>query len=373
MVGYGVRLATVPGRIVLGGYHLVLDDAVYTEIVKERMRRSMPADNRADAGAHDPDGICVALQECPNFKEATRRIWTDFLQDRTDVESFSPDCAIIGTGAHEIFRNREEFMKDLTDHAEERDNIRFEVRNFWCDEKAVAPQAVLTYGGMHVWWQSDDKRVVIDMDSRFTMLFRKEADGWKLVHVHHSVPDREQAREEYYPKNMAEQLRAEQERAERYKMLATRDELTGLYNFRQLKKSFRAIKKDGDWLFVADIDNFKNINDTYGHLAGDYILQEVARVFMESVRSEDVVCRLGGDEFVLICSGLSGEKAAAAFSQRLLHNLEQITPGNGEWYGLSLGGTPLRPGDTMESAVERADSALYAAKAAGKNTWNIAL
>src|ERR1700681_1660353 len=120
-------------------------------------------------------------------------------------------------------------------------------------------------------------------------------------------------------------------------------------------------------LLVWDLDSFKSINDSYGHRAGDRVLQSVATCFVSGLRTEDFVARIGGEEFVMLMTGLPFAKA-----QRIADELR----GGGGSLRFHFRGTPvrvtascgftdLRSGDTPDSAFERADSALYRAKHGG--------
>jgi diguanylate cyclase (GGDEF)-like protein len=98
--------------------------------------------------------------------------------------------------------------------------------------------------------------------------------------------------------------------------LSVRDSLTGLYNRRYMEESFdreieRACRSDRPLAVVMiDVDCFKAINDTYGHVMGDSILVFVAEFFLKSIRGSDIACRYGGDEFMLILPECSYQEAA---------------------------------------------------------------
>jgi diguanylate cyclase len=122
-------------------------------------------------------------------------------------------------------------------------------------------------------------------------------------------------------------------------------------------------------LLVWDLDNFKNINDSYGHRAGDRVLQSVATCFVSGLRAEDFVARIGGEEFVMLMTGLPLAKAQQ-IADELRGGVESLRfhfRGTPVRVTASCGYTDLRPGDTPESAFERADAALYRAKHGGKN------
>jgi diguanylate cyclase len=114
-------------------------------------------------------------------------------------------------------------------------------------------------------------------------------------------------------------------------------------------------------LIMFDIDNFKCINDKQGHLQGDRVLQDLARLLNEYVRETDIVVRYGGDEFVVVMpqTDLDG---AGMFSDRLRTMVQEKTP-----VTVSGGVSWAIPGDTQETLLSRVDAALYKAKSSGRN------
>ena len=120
-------------------------------------------------------------------------------------------------------------------------------------------------------------------------------------------------------------------------------------------------------LIIFDLDDFKKINDTYGHKAGDIVLQEVAKAIRRNIRKSDLFVRWGGEEFVVLLprTDLQGAKKVA---EKLRGAIESL---NIEPYGIrvtaSFGVTEILPGETLDTALERADKALYKAKNLGKN------
>jgi two-component system cell cycle response regulator len=159
--------------------------------------------------------------------------------------------------------------------------------------------------------------------------------------------------------------------------LSVTDPLTGLYNRRYMESHLRTLigeaLRNGRTLsiLVADIDHFKQVNDTYGHDAGDAVLKEFSERFRRNTRGVDLACRLGGEEFVIIMpdTDLSracqiGERvrdcvAAAPF---LIGHDKRINVTASVGLATLMGG-----GDTPESLYKRADNALYAAKRRGRN------
>jgi diguanylate cyclase len=122
-------------------------------------------------------------------------------------------------------------------------------------------------------------------------------------------------------------------------------------------------------ILLWDLDNFKIINDTYGHRAGDRVLQSVATCFMSGLRAEDFVARIGGEEFVILLTGLAFARALS-IADELRRGVEALKfhfRGTPVRVTVSCGLTDLRLGDASGAAFDRADGALYRAKHSGKN------
>lgn len=158
-------------------------------------------------------------------------------------------------------------------------------------------------------------------------------------------------------------------------VLAERDALTGLMNRRAMERSFKDVLHDAlasDIPFAVmmlDMDDFKGINDTFGHAMGDEALVALADILRSSVRSVDIVSRWGGDEFFVILT--HADRAAAERVVERIHrgasSLSLLMPDKRS-VGLSIGVTLPRVHDTPESIFQRADAALYESKrTAGKN------
>ncbi|WP_237886287.1 GGDEF domain-containing protein [Pseudomonas sp. PGPR40] len=122
-------------------------------------------------------------------------------------------------------------------------------------------------------------------------------------------------------------------------------------------------------LLMLDIDHFKQINDTYGHSAGDDVLKAVAASIKNQLRNVDMVFRFGGEEFLILLSNTSRE-AAAMVGERLrfaAQAQDYMAEGKMIELTVSIGCSTLLPGESAESLLRRADSALYVAKREGRN------
>jgi len=167
-----------------------------------------------------------------------------------------------------------------------------------------------------------------------------------------------------------EEMRALQVRAEEFHRLAVVDPLTGLYNRRvaeeRLASEASRSRRYGHPLTVVslDLDKFKQINDTYGHLAGDQVLKEFAAHLNSEIRISDLASRMGGDEFLVVLPECSTDQVDAF--------LARLQPLDVDWAGqkiavsFSAGRVGYERGETTEQFLERADRTLYAKKRAGR-------
>lgn len=158
--------------------------------------------------------------------------------------------------------------------------------------------------------------------------------------------------------------------------LSLTDPLTGLYNRRHFDSTFereflRAKRYGGDLsVAIIDIDFFKKINDTFGHLCGDHVLKEVAYLIYDSFRKTDIVFRYGGEEFVVILTETSAENANIPL-ERLRINVENnLFKFNNTEIKVTVSIGAASVGEGVESSadlLDRADKALYKSKEDGRN------
>ena len=164
-------------------------------------------------------------------------------------------------------------------------------------------------------------------------------------------------------------------RLDNEKLGARVDPLTGIANRKAFEERFAqeiSQQPRGELAVVMllwDLDNFKNINDSYGHRAGDRVLQSVAACFMAAVRGNDFVARIGGEEFVMLLSGTKIAQAMLIANQvrSAVEALRFHFRGTPVRVTVSCGLTELQESDVAEAAFDRADTALYRAKHNGKN------
>ncbi len=153
--------------------------------------------------------------------------------------------------------------------------------------------------------------------------------------------------------------------------LASTDPLTGLYNRRSMDIFLnQALKSESGFAVVmCDIDNFKGINDTYGHDFGDIVLKEIARITMQQVASNGYVCRWGGEEILILVSS-SAKETAGRIAENIRRNVaNHVFELNSKWIHctLTLGIAAYKDGDSIEETITNADYNLYQGKRSGKN------
>jgi len=147
---------------------------------------------------------------------------------------------------------------------------------------------------------------------------------------------------------------------------ATHDPLTGLFNRTALEQLFKYEKNRADvlgrkvaFLFI-DLDNFKSVNDRYGHAEGDRVLREIARIIRESIRGSDIAVRIGGDEFLIILPN-SDVKASKSVGERIRKVIEETFRD----YKISASyGISIYPdeGKSLEELIDLADKRMYEMK-----------
>lgn len=162
--------------------------------------------------------------------------------------------------------------------------------------------------------------------------------------------------------------------------LASRDPLTNCYNRRSLfnimKEYFSTSDLNGEYcIIMIDIDHFKRVNDTYGHCAGDTVIQGVANVLQHGVRQNDIVARIGGEEFCIILNFVPQDKAIA-IAEKMRKKIEN-TPFNDISVTASFGVTSIKfEAKRPSELINQADLALYQSKETGRNKvslWNTSL
>jgi diguanylate cyclase (GGDEF)-like protein/PAS domain S-box-containing protein len=167
-------------------------------------------------------------------------------------------------------------------------------------------------------------------------------------------------------------------RVEQMEHQAVTDQLTGLYNRRAFAQmGEREVGRARRYqrplaLILVDLDHFKDVNDTYGHLVGDHVLRILTERVTKTTRATDIVCRYGGEEFLVLMPE-AGRDEALSMAERLREEVSRmtvVTEGSTLSLTISLGVASFEPTseEDIETLISRADRAMYQAKAAGRNT-----
>lgn len=173
-------------------------------------------------------------------------------------------------------------------------------------------------------------------------------------------------------------ITARKKSEERIRFLAYYDPLTELPNrtlFEEhIKRALAGAKRSGKKvaLLFLDLDRFKSINDSLGHLSGDLLLQSVASRLKSHIRESDMICRQGGDEFIIVLTGIDSAESVAHVAEKIVEDMLEPHPVAGHQLTVSFSiGISLYPddGDTSEMLIKNADAAMYHAKDAGRNNF----
>jgi diguanylate cyclase (GGDEF)-like protein len=247
----------------------------------------------------------------------------------------------------------------------------------WLDGGARSPLALLLFIAMNYVVLAYPPRAVLAMAgaamSAYTLLAVSHpgSDTWPVIAVTVAILGLCGFLGSLAARNHWQQAEAQQRLSDSLAAQATRDHLTGCLNRRafdaRLAEEVERSGRSGRPLsvLIVDVDNFKDVNDTLGHLGGDLVLEQVSAILIDGCRATDVVGRVGGDEFVIILPDTHLE-TAAALAERLrlqVRNLSTPVP-----VSLSIGGAEQTDAaETGDELLRVADAALYRAKKTGRD------
>jgi diguanylate cyclase (GGDEF)-like protein len=237
-------------------------------------------------------------------------------------------------------------------------------------DSAVSPEREISFVIAPLWWQSGPLRLALILAVALCVVLAWRWSVTLLMNQKRQLEEAVHRRTEDLESEKSELMRAR----EQMRHFAEHDDLTALWNHRiiieRLGQEVDRSRREGSPLAVilVDLDHFKNVNDTYGHPAGDLVLKEVAAIFQRAVRSYDWVGRYGGEEFLLILPGsnfagarLRAEQLRIEVQAAYIHDGERTIPITAS-FGVATG----FPSD-YEALIHAADGALYRAKDNGRN------
>ncbi len=288
------------------------------------------------------------------------------------LDAMDEKITIIGTGKHEYYEDLKTFAQAFDKEEPERKAIAFRIQSLWAREMPTGGDVRVVYGGLHVTGSGRQEDVAVDMDTRYSMVFQQIDGTWKVIHIHQSLPYREQQEGEYYPKTLLDQVEEANRRAAWLEKLARTDQMTGLLNHSSFyEECGRLLEERGfGYCMTIDLDDFKQINDSYGHQEGDAVLQEVGKILRQVVGQKGVAGRMGGDEFALFSGELSSHEEACAMAGEIMAQVDlRISDEEVTFPGVSIGISQVRAGEGLKEAFRRADLMLYEVKRNGKHGY----
>jgi diguanylate cyclase (GGDEF)-like protein len=306
-------------------------------------------------------------------------------RDLTSTSAFF-DASMSGFGT-----GRDETAPDITeveriyrrDLAQAPNPITYQFR-FGPDIRLPAPNLGLVMAELDIETQVLDQTLIL-RHLRLSMVFVHQGTDWLIAHKHISLPTDAHGEDESYPikelearnqvleRQVAEKTRALQNAVIKIARMANTDKLTGLSNRLKIDDYLDISLKHAQEhdeplsLILLDLDHFKRINDTHGHLCGDRVLTELASLLSANIRTTELVGRWGGEEFLVISPGMplvaaakQAERMRVAVRSHAFAELQQTQTA-------SFGVACYRAGESREQLIARADLALYRAKLDGRD------
>ena len=213
-----------------------------------------------------------------DFKLLTRQLLETYLGSDTlgevAIQDFlDANASIIGTGKQEFFKNIEHFLNSFKFDVEKRKNIHFEFKNLEIEENIVDDQCVFVYGSVQIYGLYDKEVTIINLDSRFTIIYGVRDGKWKVLHIHHSIPDKEQLEDEEFPITLGKQVQQARHEVEA---------LSAGYSYICLINL-----ETGDVELIKG-NNIPGLNGRYTQMDHNILLKQVNRLIAEPFRKSSV-------------------------------------------------------------------------------------
>ena len=213
-----------------------------------------------------------------DFKLLTRQLLETYLGSDTlgevAIQDFlDANASIIGTGKQEFFKNIEHFLNSFKFDVEKRKNIHFEFKDLEIEENIVDDQCVFVYGSVQIYGLYDKEVTIIHLDSRFTIIYGVRDGKWKVLHIHHSIPDKEQLEDEEFPITLGKQVQQARHEVEA---------LSAGYSYICLINL-----ETGDVELIKG-NNIPGLNGRYTQVDHNILLEQVNRLITEPFRQSSV-------------------------------------------------------------------------------------
>ena len=213
-----------------------------------------------------------------DFKLLTRQLLETYLGSDTLSNVviqifFDSNASIIGTGKQEFFKNIEHFLNSFKFDVEKRKNIHFEFKDLEIEENIVDDQCVFVYGSVQIYGLYDKEVPIMHLDSRFTVVYGVRDGKWKVLHIHHSIPDKEQLEDEEFPITLGKQVQQARHEVEA---------LSAGYSYICLINL-----ETGDVELIKG-NNIPGLNGRYTQIDHNILLEQVNRLITEPFRQSSV-------------------------------------------------------------------------------------
>lgn len=213
-----------------------------------------------------------------DFKLLTRQLLetylgSDTLSDVAIQDFLDSNASIIGTGKQEFFKNIENFLNSFKFDVEKRKNIHFEFKDLEIEENIVDDQCVFVYGSVQIYGLYDKEVPIMHLDSRFTVVYGVRDGKWKVLHIHHSIPDKEQLEDEEFPITLGKQVQQARHEVEA---------LSAGYSYICLINL-----ETGDVELIKG-NNIPGLNGRYTQIDHNILLEQVNRLIAEPFRESSV-------------------------------------------------------------------------------------
>ena len=213
-----------------------------------------------------------------DFKLLTRQLLETYLGSNTlskvEIQDFlDSNASVIGTGKQEFFKNIEHFLNSFKFDVEKRKNIHFEFKDLEIEENIVDDQCVFVYGSVQIYGLYDKEVPIMHLDSRFTVVYGVRDGKWKVLHIHHSIPDKEQLEDEEFPITLGKQVQQARHEVEA---------LSAGYSYICLINL-----ETGDVELIKG-NNIPGLNGRYTQIDHNILLEQVNRLITEPFRQSSV-------------------------------------------------------------------------------------
>ena len=222
--------------------------------------------------------LFCGVEVMQDFKLLTRQLLetylgSDTLSDVAIQDFLDSNASIIGTGKQEFFKNIEHFLNSFKFDVEKRKNIHFEFKDLEIEENIVDDQCVFVYGSVQIYGLYDKEVTIIHLDSRFTIVYGMKNGQWKVLHIHHSISDKEQLEDEEFPITLSKQVQQARHEVEA---------LSAGYSYICLINL-----ETGDVELIKG-NNIPGLNGRYTQMDHSILLEQVNRLITEPFRESSI-------------------------------------------------------------------------------------